>query len=299
MIPFIFYGNYFYGLCAVALCIEASLQQRIPPGNAAVLLGIFAATVWYYTRAYVHEGAAPALANARSWWYVEHRRLVTWSQRVLGGIFWGCAVLSWIQLPPGALQLLVWPYWVLLGLFPVCGALYYGLSSRGAEQYNLRHIGWLKPFLIGFCWAGMVQVFPTTWYFLSRGEAPLVSLVSGLLFFKNFMFVSVLAIMFDIKDYASDYNHHIKTFVVRWGLRRTIFFILFPLTVLGLCSFVGFALARHFSTMKILINLLPFLLMMYVAYGLQRRRSILYYLIAIDGVMLVKGICGSIAMWYF
>jgi hypothetical protein len=39
--------------------------------------------------------------------------------------------------------------------------------------------------------------------------------------------------MFDIKDYAADHNHQLKTFVVRYGLRKTIFYILIPLTLVS------------------------------------------------------------------
>jgi hypothetical protein len=51
--------------------------------------------------------------------------------------------------------------------------------------------------------------------------------------------------------------------------------------------------------MKITLNVLPFLLLIAVAYSLQQRKSILYYLIIIDGLMLAKAVCGSIAMTYF
>jgi hypothetical protein len=36
-----------------------------------------------------------------------------------------------------------------------------------------------------------------------------------------------------------------------------------------------------------------------VAYSLSRRRPIIYYLVIIDGLMLVKAICGSVAMIWF
>lgn len=106
------------------------------------------------------------------------------------------------------------------------------------------------------------------------------------------MYVAVLAIMFDIKDYADDANGMVKTFVVRVGLRKTIFFILLPLIIIGLLSFTIFAINSSFSLPHYLINLIPFILLLIVAYSMHRRRSILYYLVIIDGLMLVKGICG-------
>ena len=66
------------------------------------------------------------------------------------------------------------------------------------------------------------------------------------LFVKNWMFCTVNAILFDLKDYADDANREIKTFVVRVGLRKTIFTILVPLTLTGFLSFLFFSLYNHF-----------------------------------------------------
>src|SRR5687767_2232075 len=52
LVGFIIYGNYFYGICAVALAIEAGLQQHIVLNNWAFYVLLFIATVLYYTHAY-------------------------------------------------------------------------------------------------------------------------------------------------------------------------------------------------------------------------------------------------------
>jgi 4-hydroxybenzoate polyprenyltransferase len=105
--------------------------------------------------------------------------------------------------------------------------------------------------------------------------------------------------MFDIKDYADDANRDLKTFVVRVGLRKTIFMILLPLIIIGLIAFSIFAFELSFSIPRYLVNLIPFLLLFAVAYSMHRRRPILFYLIIIDGLMLVKGICGIIGALLF
>jgi len=105
--------------------------------------------------------------------------------------------------------------------------------------------------------------------------------------------------MFDIKDYAADHNKQLKTFVVRVGLRKTIFFIIIPLCMIGFGTFLIYTTSQGFSLMRIFINAIPFVLLLIVAYSLHERRSIMYYLAIIDGLMLVKAICGTIAMLYF
>jgi 4-hydroxybenzoate polyprenyltransferase len=106
------------------------------------------------------------------------------------------------------------------------------------------------------------------------------------------MFITLLCIMFDIKDYAADHNEQLKTFVVEYGLRRTIFYILIPLAAIGLGTFVLYAAIRHFPLLRILVNTIPFILLIIVAYSMHRRKNILYYLAIIDGLMLVKALCG-------
>lgn len=104
--------------------------------------------------------------------------------------------------------------------------------------------------------------------------------------------------MFDIKDYAADHNRQLKTFVVKAGLRKTIFMILIPLCLLGLTSFIFYGIIRQFSLLKISLNVIPFIALIAVAYSMHRRKSIFYYLIVIDGLMLVKAVCGITAMTF-
>jgi hypothetical protein len=195
-----------------------------------------------------------------------------------------------LNMPPGQ--------WLLIFIFPLVAALYYGINSISGK-YNLRKIGWLKPFIIGFAWAGLVTIYPVLFYDIINKLEYKLNWIAGLLFLKNFMFITVLCIMFDIKDYAADYISRVKTFVVKVGLRKTIFYILLPLTILGLISFIYYAITHQFHQIKLLLNVIPFISLIIVARSLYRRRSIMYYLIIIDGLMLVKAICGSIAMMYF
>jgi hypothetical protein len=297
IIRFIFFGNYFYGLCAVALSIEASLQQLYPLNSLLYYTIVFCATTLYYTKAYITEVTTDT-NNKRSLWYVEFRRWVFFSQIMLT-IIAGIGAILFLRKNWFSITHLSWQNWLLIFIFPFVAGLYYGVSNKRLRKYNLRNSGWPKPFIIGFAWAGAVTVYPVLFYSIDQRLVFEPTLVGCFLFIKNFMFITVLCIMFDIKDYAVDYNHQLKTFVVKMGLRKTIFYIIIPLCIIGLGSFVLFAIARHFHILKILINTIPFIALITVAYSLHRRKSILYYLIIIDGLMLAKAICGIIAMTYF
>jgi hypothetical protein len=290
----LFYGNYFYGICAVALSIEASLQQHFQLNSVFYYVAVFCVTVVYYSRAYIIERSVNT-SNERSLWYNKNKKFVMGSQVTLT-LFTISFVLHFFQHDWHNIKNISASEILLIAIFPLVGLLYYGVSGT---RYSLRNIGWLKPFVIGFAWAGLVTFYPIIYYCIHNNIPYSLTVIACLLFLKNFMFVSVLCIMFDIKDYASDSGFNLNTFVVKVGLRRTIFFIIIPLCVLGLGTFVIYGINQQFHPVKILLNVFPFFLLLLTAYSLHTRRSLLYYLVIVDGLMLVKGICGSIAMIFF
>ena len=296
LIELIFFGNYFYGFCAVALSIEAALQQRMPLNGFGYFFLVFAVTVLYYSYPYIRKNSSVS-TNPRTNWYSKHYRLMWWNQLIISVILILALVLFlfnyWKEIRDMSLL-----QWVLVFIFPAVAFLYYGLHFI-LGKYNLRNIGWLKPFVIGFTWAGLVTIYPVLYYDITHGLASQANWVPVLLFVKNLMFITVLCIMFDIKDYGSDYFTRLRTFVVKVGLRKTIFYILLPLSLAGLGSFIYYAISQGFHPAKLLLNTIPFILLIGAGWSLRRRRSLLYYLVIIDGLMIVKALCGSIAMIYF
>ena len=294
IIKAIFFGNYFYGLCAVTLSIEAALQQYVSLNSSAYYVASFAATALYYTKAYLSINTVDP-NNKRSVWYIANKKAMVISQIILTIIFIVTSVLLLLHTWQNILQIAT-TQWLIIVAIPIVAVFYYGINLPIIQSKNLRSFSWLKPFVIGFVWAGLVTVYPVLYYHIASNIVYQITLVGCLLFIKNFMFVTVLCIMFDIKDYATDYNQQLKTFVVRVGLRKTIFYIIIPLSIIGLGTFIMFAIARHFPLLRILINMVPFILLIMVAYSLHRRKSILYYLAIIDGLLLVKSICGIIGI---
>jgi hypothetical protein len=293
---YIFFSNYFYGICAVALAVEATWQQHLPVDHFVYLIFIFLITVLYYAYPYIRKTLARS-KNPRTNWYTRHYNLMWWNQVIIS-LFLACSAFLFLEQYKNALLHLSSPSWILLFVFPVVASAYYGANFLFGK-YNLRTIGWLKPFIIGFTWAGLVTVYPVLFHDIINHRDYDFNWIAALLFLKNFMFISVLCIMFDIKDYAADYMAKLKTFVVNLGLRRTIFYILFPLSVLGLATFIFYAEAHGFPRGRVLLNTVPFVLLIIVCWSLRKRRSLLYYMSIVDGLMLVKAICGCIAIKCF
>jgi hypothetical protein len=297
LVQFIFFGNIFYGLCSVALAVEAATQQKIPLNSWSFYGLLFTATVLYYMHAYIQSNPNDATSE-RIRWYYSRKKTIVFFQILLAVLAFLClvkiAMNSWMSLASiTVIQI------AMLLVFPLTAALYYGIDRGVLKNINLRQQGQLKPFIIGFTWAGPVTIYPVVFYCLENNMPYELTLVGGLLFLKNFMFISMLSIMFDIKDYAHDHRQSLGTFVTRTGLRKTIFTILVPLSILGLGTFITYGITRDFSAMKIMLNTIPFVFLMIVAWSLAKRRSILYYLVVVDGLMVVKAVCGTVAMVFF
>ena len=296
VLQWIFYGNFFYGICAVAQSVEAGLQQESSLNGWTYYSLVFLATVLYYNYPYARKFTA-ASKNPRTTWYRHHYTFLWWHQVIVTVVLTIATAVIFYKYKD-LLPSLNAKHWLLAFLFPTVAGLYYGLNFLSI-RYNLRSIGWLKPFVIGFTWAGLVVVYPVLWQKIQAGKSYDFTLFSLLLFIKNMMFIALLCIMFDIKDYATDHSSNLKTFVVSLGLRKTIFFILLPLTLLGLLTFITYGVTHHFSGMKIAINMIPFALLIMASVALRKRRPIMYYHVVIDGLMLVKAACGITAMLLF
>ena len=297
IIRFIFFANYFVGILAIALSLEAVVQLQLPYNSAIYYLLLFCATVFYYTYAYTKPVVHTVPDNPRTAWYRDHRVFISRSQLVLLYVCIASVIYITSSSYENILHLPL-PYWLILFSIAVSVILYYGLLPQSFLKLNLRNTGWIKAFVIGFVWACCVNLLPLVLLKIEQGHFAADPFLVLWLFIKNWMFCTVNAIMFDMKDYADDANSQLKTFVVRMGLRKTIFFILFPLLIIGVISVAAFAWSRHFGIVTFLFNLIPFICLLIVAYSLHKRKSILFYLIVIDGLLLVKALCG-IAGAYF
>lgn len=272
------------------LAIETCIQLQMPLNTITFYIFIFTATVLYYTRAYMLQPGKDGSPNPRTNWYKKHKEFIQKTQ-----IFFLLSVLiSGSLLIAGnynrLYHLSVYD-WIIIASIPLTGLLYYGLLPKSILRINLRNTGLIKPFVIGYVWAGWISFLPIV---LTSMEENIQINTAFLfwLFIKNWMFCTVNAIMFDIKDYADDSNKQLKTFVVRLGLRKTIFFVLIPLLLVGAVSFLLFAIHNNFSVLRIVFNMIPFICLLYISFSLHQRKPILYYLIVIDGLLLVKAICG-------
>lgn len=294
---FIFFANYFVGILAVALSIETLAQLHLPLNSIPYYFLIFSATVFYYTIAYSSPPGQEVSRNPRTEWYRAHYRFIRFSQYFL---FAACIVIGgWLLISHfGRVISLPLYWWVLMAVIGAAAILYYGLLPKSIISFNLRNTGWLKAFVIGFVWAGFVNIFPVAMLKIEHGIVVQEPAFMLWLFVKNWMVMSANAIMFDMKDYEDDANIQLKTFAVAMGLRNTIFYVLVPLLSIGLLSFLTLAYFADLSPVTVFFNFIPFVSYLIVAFTLRKPKSVLFYLIVIDGLLLVKAACGILGSFF-
>jgi 1,4-dihydroxy-2-naphthoate octaprenyltransferase len=185
-------------------------------------------------------------------------------------------------------------YCCLIGL----GSFLYYFDTKKYPYLNLRSYGLLKPFVIGCIWAGVGVYAPYLYLKLSQQQHVSMSHLP-ILFVSNALYITVIAVMFDIKDFESDANKQMKTLVVRMGLTKTINWFVVPLGALILMATLRYSYLHQFTGYQILLNTIPLILLISVSYQMHQRKSILYYLAIIDGLIVVKAACGLIATLLF
>ena len=280
------------------LSVETLVQSGFHAINLLYFIEVILLTKVYYTHAIIGEIKFYKGPNMRTQWYVQHRRFIRSAQKVYAIVAVVILIYFFIHYYQG-LHFLSVANWLLILIFPLLACLYYGISFLPRFQFNLRSYGRLKPFIIGAVATGTVTIYPLVFYSIEQKEALHFTKQDVFYFLANFMFTTVIAIMFDIKDYASDHNNSLKTLIVRFGLRKSIYYVLIPFISIGMLALILFTINKNYSFIQILINCIPFVLLALVAWSLQQRKQILYYLAVIDGLLLVKAIFGIAAVVLF
>jgi 4-hydroxybenzoate polyprenyltransferase len=290
-----FFGNYFYALCMVSLC-QASFAQLGHLHMPILFLALAtAATVYYYNHSYLLESNDSA-PNQRSIWVAEHAGRVKKLQWILlTFLFLGGSYQLFLILP--GIHLLEIHDILFCALLALGSFLYY-FDTKKYPNLNLRSYGIVKPFIIGSIWAGVGVYTPYLMLKLSGFQYASMAHVT-ILYISNALFISMLAVLFDIKDYETDANKQMKTIVVRMGQTKTINWLLIPISTLILIATLRYAFLHHFTGFQILLNTIPLILLISVSYQMHQRKSILYYLAIIDGLIVVKAACGIIATLLF
>lgn len=296
VIDTLLFSNSFYGIAAVLLAMESNLLSGLSLNHPALYILLFSATVVFYSFSYNYD-PKPLPGNQRALWIKRNKKPFIQFQVLLIVIAAMAGIWYYKTLIPLPINKLV-VIFALLSIFPMLGMLYYGIGFPGLFSLKLRQFGWFKPFIIGAVWAGCISFMP--WLMKQWENGGLVMPTTGIIYLwlHNFMFVSVLAILFDVKDYAADHNHALKTLVVRVGLKKLILGIVLPLAGLGFLFLWMVLGLKSISSPAIIFLSIPILALAWVAKNMNKKRSIKWYLFVIDGLMPLKAISGIVGSYW-
>ena len=295
ILEFIFFGNIFYALCVVAMTVESSLFQGFLINNLYYYIIAFCITIIYYTQSYQiiftypkKKSSVVLSQNKRLQWFRRNKKVLFYVQIIL--FVTACLAIYKIFFKEEIFLHIRYGHWVLLMILLMAAVFYYGNILFPQKNISLRR-GLIKPFIIGLVWAGAVVLLPaiTKEIFLGNVVFSLKTLFS---FIDYFLFVSILAIVFDIKDYKDDYNAELKTFVVKLGKVKSLKLIVIPLCVVYSVFCLLMIIVLKLSIQHLFYHLTIVVCTLAIVYSIIQKKNILYYLIAIDGLMLLKAIMG-------
>ncbi len=272
------------------LCIETNLLTNISLNVFPFYLLIFFCTCMYYTMIYVRSVGAKNY-NERTVWY--RTNFIAIKKTLKIALFAVITFLLFLVSKNLDTFLLLSPsQFILIILLPLIAA-WYTFSPTVFRLKNIRQTGWIKPFVVGLTWSGWVTVYPILISKVQTNQ-PAISIISPylLLWLQNFLFITVVAIIFDVKDYRTDFNHQLKTFPVILGIRKTFRLIITPLTVLNLVIFFIFQRQEKFSSWQTILQLIPYFLLILILIKHRQQKGLLYYLVAVDGLLFAKAVCG-------
>jgi 4-hydroxybenzoate polyprenyltransferase len=292
------YGNLFAGLCAASLCVETNIQHNIPRNGWPFYFLVFATTAFYYTYVYV-KSVSPYNQDDRITWYNKYLGIIK-KMLVVTAVLIAVDAAYLVFQYAGSFKALTDFKWGLIALFPLVAFAYNFQILPFPKLRKLRRIGWMKPFVLGFIWSGLVTVYPVIfWQIQIKAQAESFALPAGWLWLQNFFFITALCILFDIKDYSIDMRHRIRTIPIQIGIEKTIQYAVLPLLLLSGMSMAMFYLNRYQVWWPAAFQIIPLAMTYFIGKGLTKTKHITYYLFAIDGLMIIKALVGIVGIYLY
>ncbi len=285
LIGILLWNNHFYGICIVALSICSSLYLTGQIPSLTFLAMVYFGTVVYYTNAYFNENINDQNKD-RVIWYQKNYAYLKIRQWVFGITTTAIFIFSIYQ-NPSLLSFDIIP----LGLLGFSLFLSY-LYSFPKFQNN----GLLKSSIIAFVWTIIGAYLPV--YFKRSGEFENMNLIVIALYcLQLFLFIFLLAVLFDIKDIETDLSGNKKTLVLQIGLNKIMPFLVLP--YIGTSLIIDYKLANSFSFTSIiwLLHYIFYLIVYLVSKKALTESQISSSILLVDGLMLVKATIGIVS-WY-
>lgn len=256
------YANIFIAFCALSQVFLTYHLFPIPLNfaNNSYLVFILLSVYLQYN---VQRGYMINAENAhseRSQWLLKHKKLLLYSVGLsLIIVLFLCNNLSWTSIS------------IMIGA-EVVSTLYY------LQPFNLRKHGYIKPILISSVWVISCSLVPLI-------ENQLLTLHSVWFLVSQFVFISVLCMLFDIKDVEHDYMAGVNTYANKFGIKVTKAICV----CLVIIAFGCFYMFQNDTPSIVASAILRSLVLLTIFFTNDKRHPFYYYL-WVDGLMLIQAL---------
>lgn len=283
------FTNIFIALCAVSFSFANLSFFREFKTPKLLFITIFLGVVWYYNLAYQKIIVTNQNYNQRTLWFVAHKKQLFTIQAIL----LSCIAIFCFILSPNLANFFdfttLW-HQLFLVSFIIIGLLYnFGLINK-SSSISIRKIAFLKPLFIGYVWMGVTLVFPFVFNAISNHQILNFNYKFWIIFTEGLFFIALLAILYDVKDFEADNAVSLKTWVVKLGINKLHERLILPAIALAIAA-IFMLLQMQLLNNKIAITIiLSYLIIVIISKIIQQKKSIIWHLTLIDGVILLKSV---------
>lgn len=225
-----------------------------------IIFNVFCTLFAYNFPRYIHVKNNPRDPSLRGLWYQNHLVYL----KNISTISFFITLLYLGQLTASQ--------YIMLFVIAVISILY---VSPSRHLKSLRSVPFAKPFVIALCWAALTLLIPC----LYRAHiARIESWFLWKLFSSQFIIIFVTAILFDIRDINEDRKEGIKTIANQFSLRN-VKFICYGLIYIRILFCIDH---NHIG-----VELLFSILLTFLVYLTNMKRSDNFYIVVIDGSLVL------------
>jgi 4-hydroxybenzoate polyprenyltransferase len=267
---FILHTHIFIGLCAAALTwgSQHMLQLDPLPGSYYAIVGLGTLVVYN-----MHRGYGLVGISRKSW---PHRFSQFYKLRYWNILFSLVSIGLIFYLLVSHPFFLGWPLFI-----PPTLSILYILPLRNGN--NLRHVPFIKIFLIAITWVWVSTYIPI-WL-----DNKVMDAYTILFIFHRLLFIVAITIPFDIRDVFSDQRSNLQTLPSYYGVSLSRKYAL-GTAFLSLVPLIPFYIAGQFKLWSIPFYGVFMALVLYLIQKSSPYRSAYYFGYLLDGCLLVLGV---------
>jgi len=262
------YGNYFISICAALLLYETYILLALPPSWFYTSIAFFSTLFTYNIDRIVAYKEISKIDAERQVWITKHLWLMSVSVGI--SLLYLVVCVFYISLP-------VLVFIGHLGVISVAYSLPLLYGKKNTR--TLRSIKGLKIFLIAYVWAASTVMMPCLAEGLSIFSKEVV-----LLFIERFLFIFIITLPFDIRDYKSDIASNVSTIPGMIGIRNAKI-----LAVSCMVIFIIIAILHYpFRTGIFWARIISAISTLYIVYKTEETHHEYYFTGLLDGTMVIQ-----------